>query len=223
MELIKIENRDGKETVNARELFNFLGFDKSQWARWAKNNIEDDDFFKQGVDWEGFDTVLNGNKTKDYSITLDMAKELSMLARNAKGKEARRYFIEVEKKARAYFTAVDETKSKEARKGLTAMWKAHGIINEYGPLTNIEYNALGFPKGTKKANMDEKQKAFLLISDTWESLRLSMESSPLGFSGCATSLTHTCLEVREQARRLGLDTPQNLPHNTTPGDPNQCR
>ena len=63
-------------------------------------NIDSDDFFIHGSDYIGLDIMSNGNKTKDYAISLDMAKELSMLARNAKGKEARKYFIEVEKRAR---------------------------------------------------------------------------------------------------------------------------
>ena len=39
-------------------------------------------------------------KTKDYLLSMDMAKELSMLERNDRGKQARRYFIECEKKLR---------------------------------------------------------------------------------------------------------------------------
>ncbi len=36
----------------------------------------------------------------EYHLTLDMAKELSMVERNKKGRQARRYFIECEKKLR---------------------------------------------------------------------------------------------------------------------------
>lgn len=97
-ELIKIENRGGKETVNARELFDFLEYDKSQWSSWSKSNIAECDIFQKNVDWIGFDIVSNGNKTKSYYITIDMAKELSMLARNEKGRQARQYFIECEKR-----------------------------------------------------------------------------------------------------------------------------
>ena len=35
---------------------------------------------------------------QDYAITLDMAKELSMVQNNDKGRQARRYFIECENK-----------------------------------------------------------------------------------------------------------------------------
>lgn len=38
--------------------------------------------------------------TKDYIITLDMAKELSMVENNVKGRQARKYFIACEKKLR---------------------------------------------------------------------------------------------------------------------------
>ena len=97
-ELIRIENREGKETVNARELFDFLEYDKSQWSRWSKSNISECDIFQKNIDWIGFDIMSNGNTTVNYYITIDMAKELSMLARNDKGRQARQYFIECEKR-----------------------------------------------------------------------------------------------------------------------------
>ena len=39
-----------------------------------------------------------GRPRLEYALTLDMAKELSMVERNEQGKQARRYFIECEKR-----------------------------------------------------------------------------------------------------------------------------
>ncbi len=109
-ELIRIEERDGVETVSAKELYLFLGYEKSQWSRWYKMNIVYDKFFENGVDYMAFDIMSNGNKTTDFSITVDMAKELSMLSKNEKGKEARRYFIEVEKRAKQEYISGGNSK-----------------------------------------------------------------------------------------------------------------
>lgn len=98
MNLIKIENKEGKQVVSARELYDFLGLEKANWKRWYSKNIVEEEFFQEGVDYEGFVLMMNGNETKDYIITIDMAKELSMLTRTEKGKEARKYFIDCEKK-----------------------------------------------------------------------------------------------------------------------------
>lgn len=102
MDLIKIEKRDGKETVNARDLHGFLevGKDFSTWFndRVVKYGFED------GVDYTDLVSPSSGEKGGrpkiEYFISLDMAKELSMVENNEKGREARRYFIEVENKAR---------------------------------------------------------------------------------------------------------------------------
>ena len=37
---------------------------------------------------------------QDYAITISMAKEISMVTKNERGKEARKYFIKMEKKAK---------------------------------------------------------------------------------------------------------------------------
>ena len=40
----------------------------------------------------------NGVPLIEYALTVDIAKELSMLSKTEKGKEARKYFIKCEKK-----------------------------------------------------------------------------------------------------------------------------
>ena len=92
-------NGNAVETVNARELHAFLEV-RSKFADWIKNRISEYDFTVN----QDFTTVSknleNGGRSIDYYITLDMAKELAMVERNEKGKQARQYFIECERKLR---------------------------------------------------------------------------------------------------------------------------
>ncbi len=98
-ELIKITEQNGKQVVSARELYQYLGYDKSQWARWYKKNIQNNEFAFENVDYAGFDIVSNGNQSKDFALTIDFAKKLSMKANTKKGEELRDYFLFCEKKA----------------------------------------------------------------------------------------------------------------------------
>ena len=95
-ELIRIENRGEKQVISARELYEKLEMDKSHWKRWANNNIETSVFFLENIDYEGFAIEANGNETKDYWITIEMAKHLCMMSRTAKAHEIRDYFIKIE-------------------------------------------------------------------------------------------------------------------------------
>lgn len=87
------------DTVNARELHEFLEV-RSEFRHWIKNRIDDFGF----VEGRDFITVgknlPSGGRKTDYYITIDMAKELSMVERNEKGKQARQYFIECERKVK---------------------------------------------------------------------------------------------------------------------------
>lgn len=92
-ELIKI-NRD--QMVDARELHAFLGVE-TQFSKWITRRIEEYGF-TQPVD---FILVRNDYNEIEYlHVSLDMAKELCMVEKNERGKQARKYFIEVEKRWR---------------------------------------------------------------------------------------------------------------------------
>ena len=101
--LIKITQKDGEQAVSARELYDFIGYDKSQWSRWYQTNIINNKFAVENIDYQTLDTMSNGNMTKDFAITISFAKEICMMARTDKGKEARLYFIECEKMLRTKF------------------------------------------------------------------------------------------------------------------------
>lgn len=101
LELIKVEEREGRQVVSARELYLGLGLDKSNWSRWSKQNIEEEQFFKENEDWVGFVTMTNGNETKDYAVSLEFAKHIAMMARTDKSHEYRNYLLQCEKMAKS--------------------------------------------------------------------------------------------------------------------------
>ena len=90
--------------MNARELWAKLEV-KTRFNDWIKLRIEKYDFV-QGIDFVttekivALESTAYGQDKIDYFISLDMAKELSMVENNAQGKSARRYFIECEKQAK---------------------------------------------------------------------------------------------------------------------------
>ena len=89
------------ETVDARDLHAFLEIGKD-YTNWIKSQIrraqliENEDFVlfaQKGV---------KGNRpTKEYFLTFDAAKHISMISGSAKGREAREYFIACEKALQA--------------------------------------------------------------------------------------------------------------------------
>ena len=135
MELIKVFKKDGKQLVDAKELYIGIGLNKAHWKRWAKMNIEDIEFFIEGVDWVFQDgennTRLYGEKSKhyiddgkvevhhygekskmgrpskNYVITLEFAEHLAMMARTKKSHDYRNYFLELERQAKEFLSSED--------------------------------------------------------------------------------------------------------------------
>ncbi|MGY0426398.1 MAG: antA/AntB antirepressor family protein [Polaribacter sp.] len=112
--LIQIQQTGSISTVSARELHQFLE-SKRDFSNWISTKIEKYGFIKD----EDFTTILlkstKGRPKKEYAISIGMAKELAMLENNAKGKQARKYFIECEKNANELQTQVLEYQTKELK------------------------------------------------------------------------------------------------------------
>lgn len=83
-------------SANAREIFQFLNSEQ-EYANWIKNRISHYDFI-ENQDYIIELVYTKGRPRKEYYVTLDMAKELCMVENNEKGRQARRYFIECEKR-----------------------------------------------------------------------------------------------------------------------------
>lgn len=90
-------NYDNPErpTVSGRELHEFLGV-KSRYNDWFNNMTAYG--FVENVDYVPLtkNLVSSGRPSTDHQLTIPMAKELCMIQRNERGKQARQYFLKVE-------------------------------------------------------------------------------------------------------------------------------
>lgn len=99
-ELIKVTtNENNEQLVSGRELHEFLKVN-TPYKKWFDRMS--DYGFVENIDFLVTDIfVPNSNGGKQYQIDhamkLDMAKEISMIQRTEKGKQARQYFLQVEK------------------------------------------------------------------------------------------------------------------------------
>jgi anti-repressor protein len=92
------------QTANARNVHSYLGVGKD-FSNWIKDRIEAYGF-SEGSDYIVVEILSTPNlanansrpqKLKEYFVSIDMAKELSMVDRGERGKEVRKYFLNCEK------------------------------------------------------------------------------------------------------------------------------
>ena len=97
-ELIHIKVENDKQLVSARDLYKGLEI-KTRFSLWVNQNFKS---FEEKQDFMSVVTTTdmpNGGtkRIQDYVLTIDMAKELCMMSKTSKGREVRKYFIQVEK------------------------------------------------------------------------------------------------------------------------------
>lgn len=107
-ELVPVyETSTGEKVVYGSELHEVLGV-KSRYREWIDRRLLDIDAV-ENEDFQAAEfSAPSGQTKKDHIIKLDAAKEMAMLERNEKGKQVRRYFIQVEKKYKAASLATQE-------------------------------------------------------------------------------------------------------------------
>lgn len=95
-EIIKPQqDESGELKISGRELHMFLEV-KTAYKDWFPRMAEYG--FIEGIDFcSNLSESTGGRPATDHLMTVDMAKEISMLQRTEKGKEARQYFLQLEK------------------------------------------------------------------------------------------------------------------------------
>ncbi|PTM24851.1 toxin Bro [Lacticaseibacillus rhamnosus] len=142
-ELIKtIRRDDGTIAVSGRELHDFLEVD-TPYTQWFDRMI--DYGFTENTDFKGLsrksEKPIGGRPRIDHVMTLDMAKEVAMIQRTNKGKQARQYFISVEKRYKQLAALPRTPEEKLALTMEVANRSAEKVMKLDNRVTDLEKNA----------------------------------------------------------------------------------
>lgn len=175
-EIIPIVEENGKKAVSARKLYETLGLVQGKFARFSKKYITENEFAFEFDDWVGLDIEVEGNKTKDYALSLPFAKKICMLSKTKKGEEVRNYFLELEKLStentklstpQNYLEALKAlVSSEEARIKAEDTVKLLSFVNKTYTSTEIAHE-IGFTSATKLNKYLNEKKIQYKVNGTW--------------------------------------------------------
>lgn len=97
--VIPLTDNDGVQAVMGRDLHKFLEVGTA-YSRWIERLIEKYGFVAGQDFMPKMAESTGGRPSEDHILTMDMAKELSMVQNNERGRQARQYFIECERRAK---------------------------------------------------------------------------------------------------------------------------
>lgn len=130
-ELITVDYNSERPTVSARELHELLEI-KTAFTDWFPRMCEYG--FEEGKDYCSFlsdrSDGLPGKPRTEYQLTIEMAKELCMIQRNDKGREIRRYFIDLEEKWNSPEMVINRALQFSQRQVEALMQKNNALIEE---------------------------------------------------------------------------------------------
>ncbi len=173
-ELIAIrENERGEQLVSARELHRFLGI-ATRFNDWIENRIKKYEFIE---DYDYTKILVRNSRWRkyDYAVKLDVAKELSMVENNSRGREARVYFIQCEKKLKVaqgrlpktYLEALKELVKLEETK-LSLENRVNNLVHSRKLYTTTEIaKELGLKSANALNQLLEEDKIQYKVNGTW--------------------------------------------------------
>lgn len=169
--LIPIIERDGREAVSLRDLYQFLEV-KKDFTTWAGQMFEYG--FTEGQDYvEVFpqkgENPLGGRPQRNWAINLDTAKEISMIQRTEKGKQARQYFIDAEKQRNEILESLPKDYPSALRAlALSAEREALNAPKvEYHERFVAEHDEMTIRTVASVLDVGEQQLRALLLANEW--------------------------------------------------------
>lgn len=116
-------DHEGKTT--ATKLYDFLELNPSNYSKWYRKNILENEFAEENLDYFPFVLKyesLTGNKERqDSRLTASFAKKLSMMQKNQKGEAARNYFVGVENGAKKLIEKLSNSLNPQIASGVAEL------------------------------------------------------------------------------------------------------
>jgi anti-repressor protein len=114
---------DEQGMTTAKKLYAFLELNPSNYSKWCKTNIIENEFATENEDYWAFvlndERNFNPNPTTDYRLTSHFAKKLSVRGNSEKAEQAREYFTTVEERVKQ--SAIDRTQLSPQLQSLFAL------------------------------------------------------------------------------------------------------
>jgi phage anti-repressor protein len=190
------------QTVNGRDLHSFLEVGTA-FKDWIVRRIQDYDF-KENFDFSSYMSESTGGRpSKEYAISLDMAKELSMVERTEKGKVARTYFIQSDNMRRANEANQALTKFSIPETLHEALFLASTLAKDVHDLRiKNEQTQLERDEAIRtKAHIGSKREAQAMAAASVASRKVK-------------SLTHKVEELKTEVEELEIKLDENMSYAT---------
>lgn len=95
---------DNEGRTTATKLYDFLELNPSNYSKWYRKNILENEFAEENMDYFPFvlkyESLTGEKERQDAKLTASFAKKLSMMQKNQKGEMARNYFVGIENGAK---------------------------------------------------------------------------------------------------------------------------
>ena len=184
MNLQIIKNENNEKAVYGRDLHHALEI-KTDYPKWFKRQLEHG--FEAGSDYTATKSKIGvRHYEENHLLTLDMAKEVAMLAKTEMGKQIRKYFIEVEKKSRFQQVPTDPMSI------LRNQFKALEMVG-------AEVNSLKLDQFRLESQVKEIQNTTPLYPAESEELQKLINQKAVNALGGKTSPAYQDLGLRQKA------------------------
>lgn len=208
---------DSEGMTTAKKLYSFLELNPSNYSKWCKTNITENEFATENEDYRAFvlndERNFNPNPTTDYRLTAHFAKKLSLKGNGEKAEQAREYFTTIEERVKE--KAIQHSNLSPQLKLFQQMFEAVAAQEQAAR----EAKELAQKAVTTTDNIKE---AVLPITDNWreeivKKIRLIQRSCGADFQYLNTEM------YSELERRAGCDLGTRLRNKRQRMSESGCR